>query len=110
MKRLAALVVAVMAGVAGAATPLEDATYEATKFCLMVDAPSIEACGNSSVRSASHSAARKALIRMYNERTTFMQKCEERESLRDCQHMAEWNMLNGTNRAGDEYWKAKGFK
>lgn len=99
-----------LAGSADAAEPLEDAAYEATRLCMAVEADSLESCGGSSARSAEHSAARKALIRMYGARMAFMQTCEQRDSLRDCQHMAEAKMSAGTNRAGSEYWKARGFK
>lgn len=108
MRRQAALALAAMVGTAGAATPLEDATYQAEKLCHVLEAISLEGC--TAGTSPAHSSARKALIRMYNERAAFMRKCEERDSLRDCQYMAEFDMLKGSNRAGDEYWKAKGFK
>ena len=104
------ILAAAHAGLASAAPPLEDAAYEATRLCNAADAISLEACGNSTVASPAHSSARKALIRMYNERTAFMRKCEERDRLSDCQHMAESLMTSGISRAGNEYWKAKGLK
>lgn len=102
----ALLMMLALAGTAGAAEPLEDATYEVTKICLvMVD------CENSVGASPEHSAARKALIRMYDARAAFMRRCEEdRNSFLDCRAMADYQMLVGSNRAGSEYWKAKGFK
>lgn len=96
------------ASLSAAASALEDTTYQAEKQCHALEAISLEACALGT--SPAHSTARQSLIRMYNERAAFMRKCQERDGLRDCQYMAESDMLKGSNRAGDEYWKTKGFK
>lgn len=99
------------AGPAGAAHPIEDAVYEATKLCGVVDAINLESCGDSTVSSPAHSAARKAVIRMYMARMAFMRSCQATERfIDDCPFMADWHFYRGFNRAVEEDWKAKGFK
>lgn len=109
--RPALLLVLALAGTAGAAEPLEDAAYEAMVACGVVGALTLEQCGDNVNRSAAHSAARKAMIRMFNARTAFMRTCQATDRYpADCPSMAEYQMLGGFNRAVNEEWRARGLK
>ena len=109
--RSALFLVLALVCAACAAEPLDDATYEAVKLCGAVDLIAIDDCGRSTVRSPEHTAARKAVGRMFDARTEFMNNCLSTDRHpSDCPYIADWHMLKGSNRAGDEYWKAKGFK
>lgn len=85
------------------AEPLEDTTYEAMKLCGVIGALSIDECSRSVGRSPEHSAARKAVIRMFNARTAFMDNCISTDRYpSDCPYMAEWHFYRGFNRATKE--------
>lgn len=100
---IVAILAAGLGGLATAASPLEDATYEATKACGVVGAINIESCGDSVVSSPAHSAARKAVIRLYTARTDFMRSCQKTERyIDDCPYMADWHFYRGFNRALSE--------
>lgn len=74
--------------------------YNAVKLCGVVDAMSVESCGQSTGRSPEHSAARKAVINMFNARAAFMRSCQATDRyLDDCPYMAEYHMIVGFNRA-----------
>ena len=80
--------------------PLEIATYEAVRLCVATDpAGDLESCGNSTGRSPIHSAARRALIKMYGERTAFMRGCLESKPIADCTAHVDWLMVGGFTRA-----------
>ena len=115
--RLKLTIVAIMAaGHAGfasaAADSYEIATYEAVKLCAVIDAwGSIDDCSRNTGRSPEHSAGRKAVIRMFNARTAFMNNCFSTDRYpADCPYMAEWTFYSGFNRAVEEVWKEMGLK
>lgn len=108
VKRPTLTICAMLAAVAFSAgaepiSPLHHAAYEAFRLCARVD-PNLwlDECGSMSGRSAAHSAARRALIRMYNERTFFMGACQAADSLGNCQQQAQWHMLHGFTRAVED--------
>jgi hypothetical protein len=56
---------------------LQEAAREAAVLCYRVDPEnSLEECGDMAGRSPKHSAARKAIGRMYTARTTFIDQCK----------------------------------
>ena len=107
----APLVMLALAGAAWGAEPLEDATYEAIKLCGRIGQQSIDDCSRSVGRSPEHSAARKAVIRMFNARTAFMNNCFSTDRYpADCPHIAEWHFWRAFNRAVNEEQTATAIK
>lgn len=109
--RPALLLMLALAGPAKAAHPFEDATYEAMKLCWAAGAINLESCGDSTVSSPAHSAARKAVIRWYMSRAAFMRACQATERyVDDCPYMADWHFWRGFNRAVNEEQTATAIK
>jgi hypothetical protein len=98
----AMLAAAVFSAGAETAHPLEEASREAFRLCAQA-APNLwlDECGAMSGSTAAHSAARRALIRMHNQRTSFMNACQGAETLENCRQQAEWHMGKGFTRALD---------
>jgi hypothetical protein len=78
------------------AHPLEDAAQQALSSCLRMEIFSLDECGTMSGRSAAHSEARKAVMRLYESRSAFMSGCGK--SLVECQNMADWHIGAGMAR------------
>lgn len=107
----APLVMLALAGAARGAEPFEDAVYEAMKLCGVVGQLSIDDCSRSTGKSPEHSAARKAVIRMFNARTAFVNNCFSTDRYpSDCPYMADWHFWRGFNRAANEDQTAKDIK
>ena len=108
MKRRAVTICAMLAAstfpaIAQTAQQLEETSREAFRLCVEV-APTLwlDECGNMAGSTAAHSAARRALIRMHNQRTAYMNACQVAEGLVNCQQQAQWHMVKGFTRALDE--------
>lgn len=86
---------ALASGVASADS-LREAARDATRLCAELDAGSLENCGTEmGGRSAAHSAARMAVMRMMNLRNQFMRGCQFSIAYRDCTFEADIQMEAG---------------
>ena len=105
------ILVAGHVGLASAADSFEDDTFEALKLCGAIGQLSVDDCSRSIGKSAEHSAARKALVRMFDARTAFMNNCWSTDRYpSDCSYMADWHFWRGFNRAANEAHDAKAIK
>ena len=77
MTKIVTLAFSTLIALPSFAHPLQDAAAEATRLCQAVDADeSLMHCGSiMGGRSPEHSAARKAVMRMFNERNAYMASC-----------------------------------
>jgi hypothetical protein len=82
------------------AHPLVVASREAIRACAVIEADSIESCGNFVLRSPEATVARRAVRRAYEARSKFMDRCTE--SLASCQRRADLLILMGMYDASAE--------
>ena len=85
-----------------AVEPLEQATYEATRLCGLVDQISLQSCSLDLGRTKDHFAARRALGKMLKLRDELLLPCAGAQSLDQCMMKVDWLMMRGFNRALDE--------
>lgn len=97
-KALTILVTLALCGGASAET-LREATREAMRLCVELDAQSLEHCGTEMAgRTPQHSAARKAVMRMSLLRNLEVRRCEIVEpNGTDCYFKAEWQIEAGAS-------------
>lgn len=97
-KLVAALLVALVS-VGALANPLEDAAEQALRLCSALEAESIEYCGTEmGGRSPQHSAARKAVGRLFEQRNAFLRLCQHTQPFERCVEMADWYIGSGVSR------------
>lgn len=92
MRRAAAFisVLAVSLSAAADSNLVEDAAREAALRCQQVSAESIDRCSTINGRSKEHSAARHAVIRLYETRNRFVSDCNKSATLIRCQEDVNW--------------------
>ncbi|RYF47634.1 MAG: hypothetical protein EOO38_11755 [Cytophagaceae bacterium] len=72
------------------ADPVEEAAREVAIRCRSVGAESIDQCARLMGRSPEFTAARRALIRMYEARSRFVSDCSDTMEITYCQDNANW--------------------
>jgi hypothetical protein len=97
VRRAEAFVIALAVSLSAVADPdpVEDAAREAAVRCQWVGAESIDPCAKLTGRSPEFTAARQALIRMYEARGRFVSDCSDAMELSRCQDNVNWLISAG---------------